>query len=478
MQSRDKIVVVDDDRAQARLIESQLQAAGYEVATFHSGEECLRALTDVLPLAVCLDLHMPGLSGLQTLAKILERNPSLPVLILTSDDQTESVVEATKAGAYDYLTKPVLPDVLLHRVHNAVERFRLSLRVTGLERESAGHRFAELVGTSAVMTSLFRQMDRLALSDITTLLCGESGTGKELVAQAIHAHSSRRKGAFVAVNCAAIPDTLQESELFGHERGAFTGATDRRIGRFEQADGGTLFLDEIAELSASAQAKLLRVLQERTFTRVGGRQDISSDFRLIGATHRNLQELVEAGDFREDLYYRVAVYEVEIPPLRDRGDDVELLAGTFLDRFSEAEDRQVTLSREVLHCLRSYDWPGNVRELQNAVQRAVVASDGPTLALADLPPRLRAARGTDRGPAETAATMPPASDDVISLVDATGRSRPLEDLERAAIQAAIARHDGNLSQVCRQLGMGRTTLYRKLKRYGIDTEAATTDAES
>ncbi|MEM1246607.1 MAG: sigma-54 dependent transcriptional regulator [Acidobacteriota bacterium] len=467
MQS-EKILVVDDDRAQTHLIRSWLEKAGFEAVAFSNGEDCLHALPQTLPSAVCLDLHMPGLSGLETLQRIRSRHPALPVLILTSDDQVETVMKATRLGAFDYLTKPVQETALLNRLKNAIESYRMSLRLAGLEREASGEGFAGMVGNSASMQALFRQMDRLSQCDITTLIQGESGTGKELVAQAIHEQSSRRKAEFVAVNCAAIPETLQESELFGHEKGSFTGAADRRIGRFEQADGGTLFLDEIAELSAPAQAKLLRVLQERTFRRLGGNRELSSDFRLVAATHRDLQERVAENQFREDLYFRVAVYEIEVPPLRQRQGDTAALARHFADRYAGREGRNTpTLAPDLLGALSSYRWPGNVRELENAVQRALVACDGVVLSAQHLPPRilreLEVSGGVSSLPLES-------KEDHVPLVDAAGATRTLDEIERDAILSAVERLGGNLSKVCKELGIGRTTLYRKLRKYGVHDE--------
>lgn len=324
-----------------------------------------------------------------------------------------------------------------------------------------GASFCGIVGDSLQMRELYRQVERVAAADVSVLLHGESGTGKELVARAIHHLSPLSDGPFVALNCAAVAETLQESELFGHEKGAFTGADKQRLGRLEQADGGTLFLDEVAELSPSLQAKLLRALQERVFTRVGGNVEIRSRFRLVAATHRDLSAEVEAGRFREDLFFRVAVFECELPPLRERRGDVQRLAAHFLDQLGPGGARQ-PISPAALQVLEKHRWPGNVRELMNALQRASVMAAGEPIRPADLPPRVQ--RGADQAQSEqllqAVAEASPAT--------ANGNDpRSIEDIERAAIEAALVRHKGNLSTATRELGLARSTLYRKLKKYGL-----------
>jgi two-component system nitrogen regulation response regulator GlnG len=371
-------------------------------------------------------------------------------------------------------------------VGNAVERYQMSMRLRQLEREVGGEGYANIVGDSPVMKELYRQMDRVAASDITILIHGESGTGKELVAQAIYEASGRKSGPFVALNCAAIPETLQESEIFGHEKGAFTGAVARHIGKFEQANSGCLFMDEVAELSLSLQAKLLRAIQEKKFHRVGGSTQVQSDFRLIAATHRNLLDMVNRSVFREDLYFRIAVFELEVPPLREREDDVVLLAERFLDRYNAKAPKgpkarpRPRLSNEVINLLKAYHWPGNVRELENIMQRCLLIAKGDMVLPEDLPPRLRA-RGAmddvsvepgDEPVLETARPVPVESPPRREAVDAPRRSSrletlDLEELERLAIQQALEEAGGNLSQVVRLLGIGRTTLYRKLKSHRL-----------
>ena len=312
------------------------------------------------------------------------------------------------------------------------------------------------------MRNLFTQIERVAESDVSVLILGESGTGKELVAKAIHTRSERRNGTFVALNCAALPESLQEAELFGHERGAFSGATGQRIGRVERAHKGTLFLDEVAELSPGLQAKLLRVLQERTFQRLGSNDEITSDFRIVAATHRDLASDVAAGRFREDLFFRLAVFDLHVPPLRMRGDDVVLLAATFAERYAVASPSPGPLfAPEVLAALAGYAWPGNVRELQNTVHRATILAHGRPIQIADIPPRLIAGQST-----ESLAGMKRPSHPFFSSLPDTD----MASIEREAIKTALARHGGNVAAAVRQLGIGRTTFYRKLRRYGLRLE--------
>ncbi len=469
-----KVLVVDDDRAQTRLLEHYLETADYSVETFTSGEQCLDGLARTLPDAILLDLNMPGLGGMETLHRIQAQNPRLPVVILTSDTEVSTVVTAMQGGAFDYLAKPVSPTRVLTVLRNAVKQARMELKLAQLERDIGGSGFDAIIGQSTAMKRLFREMERVAPSDVTVLIHGESGTGKELVAQALHTYSGRRDKPFVALNCAAIPETLQESELFGHERGAFTGAASRRIGRFEQADGGTLFLDEVGELSPSLQAKLLRVIQERRFHRVGGSQEIKVDVRLLAATHRELSAEVEAGRFREDLFYRLAVFELDVPPLKDRVGDVTHLARHFAAGLAKKYGGgEVSFTPQALAALEAYDWPGNVRQLQNAMERAtVVARDG-RIERADLP---RAVRENSQRRPHHEPTMPSDAGQRVPQHHAApprhaapppSGGGSLADLERQAIIDALEQSNGNVSEVCRALSIPRTTLYRKLKKYGM-----------
>jgi DNA-binding NtrC family response regulator len=461
------ILVADDDEQVRDVLRRWLERAGYAVKAYEDGQLCLDGLSQSLPDAVCLDLDMPNLGGIETLKRVKARNRLLPVIILTADRSLDSAVSAMRLGAYDYVVKPFDSANLLTRIKNAVERYRMGLRLSQLEREVEQTGYPGIVGVSRAMKELYRQMDRLAASDITVLVQGESGTGKELVARAIHETSGRSSGEFVALNCAAIPETLQESELFGHEKGAFTGATARYRGRFEQADGGTLFLDEVAELSLGLQAKLLRVLQERRFHRVGGAEETRSDFRLVAATHRDLAEAVQEGRFREDLYFRIAVVDLDVPPLRERTEDIPPLCQQFLEKASRprgAEAQAVTLAPETLSLLMAYSWPGNVRELQNVLQRAVVLSSRPQILPQDLPARLLESPEKAAMPLERVASLPSRPEEAIA-VDPS--SLNLDDVERRVIERALHVARGNLSEVGRLLGVSRNTLYRKLKRHGL-----------
>jgi DNA-binding NtrC family response regulator len=464
--------LVDDDVLLCDLLQRWLEGEGFEVAVFHDGESCLTALTGILPDVVCTDLSLPGIDGLETLERIKAHHPRMPVLVMTAHSGVESAVHAMKSGAYDYLVKPVERTKFVTEITNAVERSQMSIRLTQLEREAEGRAYPGIVGQSRPMRELFRRLDRVAASDITVMIHGESGTGKELVARAIHGQSSRSYQPFVAVSCAAIPESLQESELFGHEKGAFTGATSRRQGCFERANRGTLFLDEIAELSASLQAKLLRVLQERAFQRVGGSTEIHSDFRLIVATHRDLAAEVRNGKFREDLYFRIVVMDVAVPPLRDRADDIPELVAHFLAQARGKPGEQTPeVSPDTMAALMAYDWPGNVRELQNAIERAMVECDGKTIHPHHLPANLRG-RGQQVGVAPSqhteptsAAVRPDLQAEPAAAFDEPAKT--MDEIEREAIAAALARSNGNISKVVRELGIGRTTLYRKIKKYGL-----------
>ena len=466
------LVIVDDDESLRQLVVHWLNGADFQVDEYLNGESCLEGLQRTMPDALCLDLNMPGLGGIETLRQIRTRHRNLPVIILTAETGVDTVVTAMQLGAYDYLTKPLDKNKLITTMRNAVERHRMLVRLTTLEREANQGGYPGLIGESRPMKRLFREIDRVAASDVTVLIHGESGTGKEIVARSLHQHSGRSKLPFVALNCAAIPETLQESELFGHEKGAFTGAHQRHIGRFEQAHGGTLFLDEVAELSLGLQAKLLRAIQERRFHRVGGTKEIHSDFRLLAASNRDLAEAARQGDFREDLFYRLAVFEVEVPPLRQREGDILLLAEHFLKKFAEGKAPKLTPETQKL--LQQYHWNGNVRELENAMRRSsVLAVEGAVLP-SGLPPRIR--RFADKqkelqarpsiAPKEEAKATPFPTE----LTPPKGAILPqvtMAELEKLALVEALQRCGGNISEVGRQLGVGRTSLYRKLSKYGL-----------
>jgi two-component system, NtrC family, response regulator AtoC len=445
------IYLVDDDQNLRNIVEEWLLTEAYDVSSFADGLGCLSSLAEETPELICLDLNMPGLSGLATLERVHERYPSIPVVVLTADGSAGTAVRAMKLGASDYLTKPLERVRLLNTLKNALALGRLSMRVSQLEREVEGRGYPGIVGSSPAMKKVFRQMDRLTMSDVSVIIHGESGTGKEIVARAMHDLSSRKLSSFVPVNSAAIPESLLESELFGHEKGSFTGAINQRIGRVEEANQGTLFLDEIGELTMTVQAKLLRVLQERNFQRVGGSITITSDFRLITATHRDLAEDVKAGRFREDLFFRLAVFELELPPLRKRMEDIPILAQTFIRQSAGAlGNRVVGISPAALSVLLRHNWPGNVRELQNVIQRALVMANGDEIQAEDLPDKLRSTSASN--------------DSEIT----EGSADTLEDASRRLLMTAIMKNDGNASAVMRELNVGRTRFYRMLKKFGLE----------
>jgi two-component system, NtrC family, response regulator AtoC len=461
MTLREHVLLIEDEPTSRALMAKWLELEGFDVDTFATAEECLDSMSENAPDAVCLDIELPGMGGIEALRALKTRYPRLPVLMLTATRNVEVVVSAMQAGAYDYFTKPVERTKLLTTVRNAIEKHRLSIRLGQLERQASGKGYSAILGKSTAMQSVFREVERVSTSDITVLIHGESGTGKELVARALHEQSARKNGAFVSLNCAAIPESLEESEFFGHEKGAFTGAQQQRKGRFELAHQGTLFLDEVAELSLSLQAKLLRVLQERSFQRVGGTVELRSDFRLVAATHRDLSKEVIAGRFRQDLYFRIAIFELELPALRVRRGDVRILAEHFAE--TQASGVPLTLAADALALIESYAWPGNVRELQNAIERASVVAEDGVLHAKDFPPRLREPQP------QPAVERTPAPGPIEVRVNGIGGEKGLRiaDIERRALEEALESSGGNVTEAVKLLGIGRTTVYRMMKRYGM-----------
>lgn len=448
------VFVVDDDQDLQHLVCRWLELGGFQPVSISSGEECLKNLNVIMPDCILLDLNLPTLSGIETLKKIKTNYNRLPIIMMTANIDLSNVVTAIKLGAFDYLSKPLERERLLAFVKNAIEKTEEVNVPSEVNTKNIGIAYERIIGNSKPIRNLFKQLDSIAFSDITVLIQGASGTGKELVAQAIHANSSRKHSPFVALNCAAIPESLQESELFGYEKGAFTGATSKKIGKIEQANNGTLFLDEVGEMSLSLQVKLLRVLQERSFQRVGGSNDIHVDFRLISASHVNLSEAVKNNKFREDLFYRLAVFELEIPTLADRKDDIPLISKKLIQDFSKEMDKHFTITDEALECLQNYNFPGNVRELQNALQRACVICQNNIIQVNDLPARILNKTGSERN-------------NTTEFLTKNKLSQSMESTEKKAIEEAIKRADGNLSEAIRQLGIGRATFYRKLKKFGL-----------
>jgi DNA-binding NtrC family response regulator len=455
------IVVVEDDPIQQRLLGVVLREQGWRVVIARRGSEALQLLESEQTVALILDLVLPDGSGDDLLTKVRERHPNLPVIVLSAQDSVERAVEIMRRRPYDYLVKPVDPERLVRVMERALHEQALTARVAELEREvRASYRFDDIVGAAPQMQRLYDQMEQVLKTRVTVFIAGESGTGKELVAKALHYQGSRAKGPFVALNCGAIPESLQESELFGHEKGSFTGAVGTHRGRFEQANGGTLFLDEIGELSLSAQTRLLRVLQESEIQRVGGSALIPVDVRIISATHRDLEAMIAEGTFREDLYYRLVVFPLDLPPLRERREDVPALLRHFLRRYrTELGTKERDFDRDALDVLMQYDWPGNVRELENVVQRALVTSRSGAIGVDALPPKLvLRAMGIVERAAPVAANGAP--EEILTL----------ETLERRAIEQALRLLEGNVSLAAQRLGIGRATLYRRLAQYGLLTE--------
>jgi len=448
------VVIVDDDPIVRRMLRHGAEQAGYRIVEFASGHGALSA--DGLERhVICLDLGLDDMPGMDVINHLRSRDAECTVIVITARRDVDSAVQAMQAGAYDYLVKPIDRDRFVQALHRAIERRQLRddlRRLTTIRDERLI--LGSIVGRSAVMREMARQVERVLDSEVTVCVVGESGTGKELVASAIHRTGRRRRGPFVAINCAAIPESLQESELFGHERGAFTGAAGVHRGRFEQANNGTLLLDEVGEMSATTQAALLRALQERSIRRVGGASEIAINVRIVCATHRDLAALVQSGRFRQDLYFRLMVYPVQVPPLRNRIDDIPLLVAHFLGVFADDVGRRPeSISANALDALRRYSWPGNVRELQNCVHRAMLACDGSQIDMAHLPPEV------------AAAALPPAPRAPRGSVRASPIEEPiltLVEMERRAIARALRHTDGSVSKAARLLGIGRATLYRRL----------------
>ena len=481
------ILVVDDDPVQRRLLEAMLRRFGYQTETAQTGEAALLRLEagdQPSVNLVILDLVMPDLDGMGVLSRMRQRGILTPAIVQTAHGSIEAVISAMRAGALDFVVKPVGAERLQVSIKNALRVDALEDELRRATRRGTGELTFRDIGTKVEgMARTLRLAERAAKSAIPVLLEGESGVGKELLARAIQGGSDRRGKAFVTVNCGALPENLVESILFGHEKGAFTGATDRHIGKFAEANGGTLFLDEIGELPLEAQVKLLRALQEGEIDPVGAKRSVKVDIRLISATNQNLIELVKKGKFREDLFYRLNVFPISIPPLRARSADISDLAHRFLARFAAEEGKRLRgLTAEASALLASYDWPGNVRQLENALFRAVVLADGDELTVAEFPQIAAQVEGFDvRIPpapaflhsAYTAAPLAPApvlDPHVLRLLDDSGDVRKLEELEAEVIRFALRHYNGQMSQMARKLGIGRSTLYRKLKDIGVETE--------
>ncbi len=451
------ILLVDDDPNTRKVARANLPLDGFEVLVASSGTEALARLEESDPLAMVTDLQMPDMDGIVLMERVHASRPSLPVVLVTAHATVETAVAAMRKGALHYLTKPVRWDELALVLRHAVahERARRDVeRLRGELERATG--FEELVGDSPAMREVFRVVDQVAGADATVLLCGETGTGKELVARAVHRRSPRSERPFVAVNCTAVPRDLMESEFFGHEKGSFTGAVARRIGRFEQADGGTLFLDEVGDLDLAIQGKLLRVLQEREITRVGGQRAEKVDVRIVGATNRDLEALVKEGLFRDDLYYRLNVIPLRLPPLRERPGDLTALLNHFLQSFAERFGRAVLPPpAAVLAAAHAYPWPGNVRELRNLCERATL------MGWEAVAPLL--GQAAQAGPASATS-----AEFSLPLLDA--RARLVERFERDYLTRLLREHRGKVGEAARAAGIAERNLYEKMKAYGLSRD--------
>jgi DNA-binding NtrC family response regulator len=507
------ILIVDDDPVQCRLLEGMLQKFGYETMTAVSGDDALTRLTGADGARIdcmILDLVMPNLDGLGVLARMRQAAIGVPVIVQTAHGGIDNVVSAMRAGAVDFVVKPAGAERLQVSLRNALNTSALEGELARIKHSRAGTLgFSDVITKSPSMHVVLRMAEKAATSTIPVLVAGESGVGKELIARAIHGSGERRAKPFIAVNCGAMPENLVESILFGHEKGSFTGATERHVGKFVEASGGTLFLDEVGELPAAAQVKLLRAFQEGEVEPVGARKPVKVDVRLISATNRDLIADVKQGRFREDLFYRLHVFPVTVPPLRERLGDVPTLARHFLARFAAEEGKRIRLiTAEALGVLTTFHWPGNIRQLENALFRAVVLAEGDTIGLAEFPQiaaqasvhasshalaqSLPAQNNPSHGgnteqdlllPIAISESLPAATPshlpiDSLPLLDADGVVRTLDDMEADIIRYAITHYRGQMSEVARRLRIGRSTLYRKLEALGLNNERPEADSEA
>lgn len=443
-----EVLIVDDEAIVREALADWLKDIGYQVFTAENGHKALEVIEKEKPGIMIADLVMPGMDGIELMKRAKAQQPNIEVIIITAYASIPTAITAMKEGAYDYIEKPFCPEraeLLVKKLaeHRELVEENISLRQKLEDR----YRFENIIAKSSKMQRVIEVIKVVAKSNATVLITGESGTGKELVARAIHSQSHRRSKPFVAVSCAALPESLLESELFGHEKGSFTGAYSQKKGKFEFANGGTLFLDEIGEMSANIQVHLLRVLEEKEFTRVGGNEAIKVDVRVISATNKDLRKAIEKQEFREDLYYRLNVVNIELPPLRERKEDIPLLAEHFLHKFAMENRKEVTeLSPEAIESLLAYDWPGNVRELENAIERAIILSKDSPITTADLP------------------------QENLSLVGAASIGKNLKEVEKSHILNVLRETGENYSEAARILGVSRMTLYNKAKEYGFDVK--------
>lgn len=452
-------ILVADDEIGVRELFKELLKEDYDVVFATNGVEAIDMIERYEPEVMLLDIRMPKKDGIEVLNEINEKGLSVITIIVTADRDINSAIKAMKLGAYDYVVKPFENDKILQIIKNAFEKSNLEKTVKTLKKEVIRHYgFENIVGQSKKMQEVYEMINKVLDNDSTVLITGESGTGKEIIARAIHYNGLRKDGPFIAVDCASIPETLIESELFGHEKGAYTGALRRKIGKFELANKGTLFLDEIGNLKMDIQAKLLRVLQEREFTRVGGNENIEVDVRIIAATNANLEALMREGKFREDLFYRLNVVPINLPPLRERKDDIPLLVHHFLDIYNKEFNKKVTISQKVIDYFLEYQWPGNIRELENTIQRLVVTSDMPVIKVEDLPENIKRLGEAKR---EEGVTV----------------GMTLDEAEKYLIKETLISNNFNITQTAKMLGITRKTLHNKLSKYKIALKSKSEENE-
>ena len=462
------ILVVDDEIDLATSCQRLLQSKGYEVLLAASAEEAIQVVTGQDVQLVLTDLKMPGMGGMELLRTIRTEHPEVPVVMMTAYSTVEDAVEAMALGAANFVPKPFSPDHLLIVLEKALQERSLRRENRNLRDQlSRQYSFDNIIGKSAGMAQVFESIRKIAHTDISVIISGASGTGKELIANSIHVHSRRAGQPFVPINCGALPENLVESELFGYEKGAFTGAARSKPGLFEEAHGGTFFMDEVGELPLPLQVKLLRVLEDGRFRRLGSTQEREVNFRLVCATNRNLEQMVDEREFREDLYYRINTFSIHLPPLRGRRDDIALLADHYLGIYAEKNDKDVDkISPEAMQLLLAYEWRGNVRELQNVIERALVLASDDTIRTEDLPPSIARTEGDEVGEHPQV---------YLSLPFKEAKERLIEDFEKRYILEILKRFDGNISRAAEHCGIDRRSLHRLLVKYHIDAHQAATE---
>ncbi|MEE8259566.1 MAG: sigma-54 dependent transcriptional regulator, partial [Nitrospinaceae bacterium] len=465
------IFVVDDEPESGRLLAYHLEKAGYKVELFSNGPDCLKAL-DRNPGIVCLDMQMPEMDGLEVLKRIKQQDSKVGVIMVTSNNVVDTAVQALKLGAADYIIKPADREKLLTTVEDTLDQTRVVGQIRNMEKDmEAAFAYKNIVGESPAIKRTFTQIEQVKDSNVNVYINGESGTGKELVARAIHFSGPDENRPFIDINCSALAESLLESEMFGHEKGAFTGAIGTHRGKLELADGGTLFFDEIADMSLKLQVKLLRFLEEKSFERVGGTKKIKVNARVVSATNKDLQKEVEKGNFREDLYYRLVVFTIHVPPLRERKDDISLLCGYLLNKFKDELNKEIThISPGAMDILNHYHWPGNVRQLQNVILQSMLMSQTDTIEVEHFPQEIQKAQEKANAPVEgeSASSEKEETPGGVGTNSQSGSSGiSLDEGEKQALMSALKMTNWNISEASNLLGISRTTFYRKLKKHGL-----------